>query len=665
MTVDQAATIAAPIWEPDPTHTATTQIAAFAELVSSRTGDRYPTYRDLWSYSVGHPAEFWSTVASFFDMQIEDQPDDVLPNTTMPGPRWFPGAHLNYAEHALRHRGSTTAIIAIDESGAVVEVSWDQLRGKVGAVQLWLRQQGVRRGDRVVGYLPNTLESVVALLATTGIGAVWSACGPDYGAAGAQARLGQLEPTVLIAADGYRWNGREHDRRDEVAQLLETMPSLRATLRVSILGLWERTDPAATQIDWSAVVSAPTEPEFVRVEFNDPLWVLFSSGTTGVPKGIVHSHGGVVIDHLRLFGLHHDLRPGDRFFWYTTTNWMMWNMVASGLLVGAAIVLYDGSPNEPGPHRLWEIAADHRVNVLGVSPGYLSGSAKAGLHPGTDYDLSALRLIGCTGAPLPAPSYHWVHDEVGARIQVGSTTGGTDVVSGFAGSAPTAPVWPGEISVPLLGVDLQSWQEDGTPATGEVGELVIAAPMPSMPIRFWNDPDGQRYHDAYFATFPGVWRHGDWVTVTEHGSVIVSGRSDATLNRQGVRLGSADIYDVVDEIPEITESLVIGAELDGDRYWMPLFVVLADGHELDDPLRQKIANAIRTQASPRHVPDDIIAVPAIPHTRTGKKLEVPVKRLIQGRSLSHVIGVDTVDNPDALLHFEQFIGAHRRLSGVT
>ncbi|GAB93785.1 acetoacetate--CoA ligase [Gordonia rhizosphera] len=656
MTVHQESVseICAPIWAPDPAATATTQITEFTALISARTGETYPGYRDLWRYSVGRPADFWSAVVDYFDVMVDDVPVDVLPSTAMPGARWFPDARINYAEHALRHSGPDAAIIGIDEHRSMTEVSWDTLRGHVGALQRWLRARGVGRGDRVVGYLPNTVHAVVGLLATTGIGAVWAVCGQDYGAAGAQARLGQLEPTVLLAADGYRWNGTEHDRRDEVSRLRDAMPTVRAVLRVPVLDRWADADAPAGEAEWAEVVAESVEPEFVRVEFNDPLWVLFSSGTTGVPKGIVHSHGGVVIDHFKVMGLHNDLRRGDRFFWYTTTNWMMWNMVASGLLVGATVVLYDGSPGYPGPQRLWEIAADHRVSVLGVSPGYLAAGAAAGLHPATQFDLSALRAIACTGAPLPAQSYHWIHDEVGAHIQVASTSGGTDVVSGFAGCAPTTPVWPGEISAPLLGVDLQAWGADGRAVVDEVGELVIATPMPSMPIGFWHDPDGTRYREAYFDTFPGVWRHGDWITVTERGSVIISGRSDATLNRQGVRLGSADIYDAVETLPEIREALVIGAELGESRYWMPLFVVLVDGSVLDDALRARIVAAIRSEASPRHVPDDIITVPAIPHTRTGKKLEVPVKRLIQGRPLGQVTGVDTVDDPDALQYFARF-----------
>ena len=394
--------------------------------------------------------------------------------------------------------------------------------------------------------------------------------------------------------------------------------------------------------------------------FDAPLWVLFSSGTTGRPKGIVHGHGGVLLEHYKLLGLHMDLGPDRPLFWYTTTNWMMWNMVASGLLVGAPVVLYDGSPVHPGPQRLWQIAADHRVAVLGLSPGYLLASAKAGLEPGRDLDLTSLRVIGSTGAPLPAASYPWVRDHVGPTVQLGSTSGGTDVVGAFAGSAPTTPVWAGEISAPNLGVALEAWNADGRPVIGEVGELVVTKPMPSMPLYFWNDPTGERYRDAYFSTYPGVWRHGDWMEVTEHGSVIVSGRSDATLNRHGVRLGSADIYDVVDKLPEVRDSLVVGAELPDGGYWLALFVVPADGVQLTDEVVGRITTAIRTQVSPRHVPDDVIAVAALPHTRTGKRLEVPVKRLIQGHPLDQVASADAVDDYAALTQFTAYAGGPTR-----
>ena len=654
---------AEPIWRPDPNLTPRPQILDFTEFANQRTGQTLSTYDELWRWSVDDLDGFWGAIWDFFDVIADEPYTEVLADRSMPGATWFPGTHFNYAEHALRAGLDETlaeqpAIITITEDGHRSETTWRELRRQVGSVAAWLRGQGVGQGDRVVGYLPNTHHTLIAFLASASIGAIWSACAQDYAAEGAAAKLGQLEPKVLFAADGYLWNGTAHDRRDQVADLAARIPSLRAVVGVGNLGVGalDEHHTIANLTTWDEVTAGDTPPEFVRVDFDTPLWVLYSSGTTGIPKGIVHSHGGVVVDHLRMFGLHMDIRPGDRFFWYTNTNWMMWNFVVSALVAGGTTVCFDGSPLYPGPARLWEIAADTQANVLGLSPGILLAGMKAGLEPGREYDLSNLRLIGATGAPVPANCFPWVRDAIGERVQLASTSGGTDVVSGFAGSAPNLEVWAGELSAPNLGVALESWDDSGHPLIGEVGEMVITAPMPTMPVKFWNDPDGQRYRETYFSMFPGVWRHGDWSTITDHGSVIISGRSDATLNRHGVRLGSADIYDIVDDIAEVTESLVIGAEQPHGGYWMPLFVVLAEGVSLDEGLRSRIAGELRSKASPRHVPDDIIAVPAIPHTRTGKKLEVPVKRLIQGHALEKVANPDAVDSFEALSYFARFAG---------
>jgi acetoacetyl-CoA synthetase len=661
----------APIWRPDPAVVATSAIAGFGRFVTDRTGVEFGEYLDLWRWSVDHLDEFWSAVWDFFGVVADGSHQVALDESAaaMPSARWFPGTRLNYAEHALRHRpgdDDAVAVTAVSEDGTTSQTTWAQLRAQVAALAQWLRDVGVQRGDRVVGYLPDTTPTLVAFLAAASVGAIWSACAQDYGADGAAARFAQLAPVVLFAADGYPWNGRVHDRRDEVAALQRALPTLRATVHITNVGLPSAAEPDGNEIGndtrnntrndvtWEAATARPAGLRFDRVDFDAPLWMLFSSGTTGLPKGIVHGHGGVLLEHYKLLGLHLDAGPGRSVFWYTTTNWIMWNIVASGLLVGAPIVLYDGSPGYPDAGRLWRIAADHGVAVLGVSPGYLLACAKAGLRPGRDLDLGRLRTLGSTGSPLTAPSYQWVRDAVGPQVQVASSSGGTDVASGFAGSAPTTDVWAGEISAPNLGVALAAWNDAGQPLTGRVGELVVTKPMPSMPLRFWNDPDGARYRDAYFSTFPGVWRHGDWMEVTERGSVIVSGRSDSTLNRNGVRLGSADIYAVVDKLPQLTESLVIGAELGDGGYWLALFVVLAPGTALDDQLKQAIKSAIAAHASPRHVPDDIIAIAAVPHTRTGKKLEIPVKRIIQGHPLDQVVARDAVDDYDALTQFSAY-----------
>jgi acetoacetyl-CoA synthetase len=654
-----------PIWRPDPTVAARSAIAEFGRFVTARTGVEFGQYLDLWRWSVDHLEEFWGAVWDFYAVAADGSHAVPLDAgaVAMPGARWFPGTRLSYAEHALRGRPGDDDIVAVTavlEDGTASQTTWAQLRAEVAALAQWLRDAGVGRGDRVVGYLPDTTPALVAFLATASVGAIWSACAQDYGAAGAAARFAQLAPVVLFAADGYRWNGRVHDRRDEVAALQRALPTLRATVHVANVGLPTAAEPepggagVGNDVSWETATATPAELRFDRVDFDAPLWVLFSSGTTGLPKGIVHGHGGILLEHYKLLGLHLDAGPDSPVFWYTTTNWIMWNIVASGLLVGAPIVLYDGSPGYPDAARLWQIAADPGVAMLGVSPGYLLACAKAGISPGRDLDLGRLRTLGSTGSPLTAASYHWVRDVVGAQVQVASGSGGTDVASGFAGSAPTTNVWAGEISAPNLGVALAAWDDAGQPVTGQVGELVVTKPMPSMPLYFWNDPDGARYREAYFATFPGIWRHGDWMEVTERGSVIVSGRSDSTLNRNGVRLGSADIYAVVDKLPQLTESLVIGAELGDGGYWLALFVVLAPGAALDEELKQAVKSAIAAQASPRHVPDDIIAVTAIPHTRTGKKLEIPVKRIIQGHPPERVVARDAVDDYDALTRFTAY-----------
>ncbi|MEW2463381.1 acetoacetate--CoA ligase [Microbacterium sp. NPDC047426] len=652
-----------PFWSPDPESAARSRIADFGRWAARHQGLEadLTDYSALHRWSVTDLEGFWGAVWDYFAIDADTPYERVLAEETMPGARWFTGATLNYAHHALRNLADDdTAIVALDETGSAYEVTGTRLRAQVASVAATLRDLGVGQGDRVVGYLPNTPHTITAFLAAASLGAVWSVCGQDYAPKAAADRFAQLEPTVLIAADGYLFNGTTHDRREAVLELARALPTLKATMLVDHVGLpGLSSNYPSLVLPWEEAATRTEQLTCAPVPFDHPLWVVFSSGTTGLPKGIVHGHGGVLLEHLKTLALQSDLGPGDLLLWYTTTHWMMWNLVVSTLLTGATTCTYDGSPALPTkPDILWELAARHRVTLFGTSPQYLLGMEKFGIDPSV-HDLTAIRAMGCTGSALPASAYPWVRDHVGDHVQLASISGGTDIVSGFAGGAPTVPVRAGELSAPHLGVALAAYDEEGHPVVDEVGELVVTRPMPSMPLYFWNDPDGRRYRDAYFSTYDGVWRHGDWITLTGHGSVIVHGRSDSTLNRNGVRLGSADIHDVVERLPEIAEALVIGAEEPDGGYWMPLFVVLAPGAELDDALRDRIREAIRTGASPRHVPDEITEVPAVPHTRTGKKLEVPVKRLLQGAPAEQVVNPAAVDNPDLIEHYAR-LGAERR-----
>jgi acetoacetyl-CoA synthetase len=648
-----------PMWTPDPDDVAAAQLTAFTAFAERHSGRRFETYRELLAWSTDDIASFWACLWEFFDVVAETRADTVLAGDTMPGAQWFPGTRLNYVDQVFRDRPDDgIAIHERDEGGRSVDVTWAELRASVASVADALRAQGVGIGDRVVAYLPNSAEAVIAFLATASLGAIWSACGMDYAPTAALGRFTQLEPLVLFAADGYRNGGRVHDRREAVAEVRAGLPSLRATIAVERLGA-----NLPDALTWADVSSRPAQLSTEPVDFAHPLWVLFSSGTTGLPKGLVHGHGGVLLEHLKAIALQSDLGPGDRFWWYTTPSWMMWNFQVAGLLVGATIVCYDGSPAYPDTDALWALAADLRVKLLGTSPAYIAACAKAGVEPGSDHDLSALRTLGVTGSTLPTPAYHWISEHVGASVQIASITGGTDVVTAFAGGAPSVPVWAGEISTAFLGVALDSFGEDGRSVRNEVGELVVTRPLPSMPVMFWNDPDGTRYHDAYFDTYPGVWRHGDFVTITDRGTLVMHGRSDATLNRNGIRMGSADIYEAVEQIPEIIEALVIGIDQPDGGYWMPLFVTLEPGTELDDTLRARIRDAIRTRTSPRHVPDDVFVAPGIPHTRTGKKLEVPVKRLLQGSVEGAAFDAGSVDNPDLIAWYLDVGARHVRNDG--
>ncbi|MBP0461435.1 acetoacetate--CoA ligase [Streptomyces montanisoli] len=646
----------APLWQPTPESVAAAQVTRFQAWAAEHHGapadGGYPA---LHRWSVDALDTFWAAVAEWFDIRFATPYEQVIGDRTMPGAQWFTGATLNYAEHALRtgedpDRAELPALLHVDETQQQTTISWRELRHQVGGLAAHLRELGVRPGDRVSGYLPNVPQAVVALLATAAVGAVWTSCAPDFGARSVLDRFQQVEPVVLFAVDGYRYGGKTHDRTGVVAELRRELPTLRAVVHVPLLG----TECPEGALDWDALVGGTTEPDFTHVPFDHPLWVLYSSGTTGLPKAIVQSQGGILLEHVKQLGLHCDLGPEDRFFWYTSTGWMMWNFLVSGLLVGTTVVLYDGSPAHPGTDAQWDVAERTGTTLFGTSAAYVMACRKADVHPGRDHDLSRLKCVATTGSPLPPAGFRWLHDEVGHDLWIASVSGGTDVCSCFASAVPTLPVHIGELQAAGLGTDLQAWDPQGNPVIGEVGELVVAGPMPSMPVRFWNDPDGSRYRESYFETYPGVWRHGDWITLTDRGTVIIHGRSDSTLNRQGVRMGSADIYEVVERLPEIRESLVVGIEQPDGGYWMPLFVHLAEGASLDDDLRLRIKQAIRADLSPRHVPDEIIEAPGVPHTLTGKRIEVPVKRLLQGSRLDKAVNPGSVDDIDVLRFYERF-----------
>nr|WP_274637184.1 acetoacetate--CoA ligase [Microbacterium bovistercoris] len=643
MIVDESAADGEIIWRPDP-RAGRTQTERFADFVRTRGVALAEGYSALWQWSVDDPDAFWSALMDFAGVRLGGEPGPARDGAPMPATRWFPGRTLNFARHLLDGREGA-ALIAVAEDGATEEMSFADLRGQVGALAAHLRSLGVVPGDRVAAVLPNVPAAVVALLATASIGAVWSVCAPEFGPGALVSRFRQLEPTVLIAAPGYHLAGADRDRRSELADVLGQLPSVRhvvwVTAHTDSVPAPEVAVPASA---WDDVVRRPVDPEYLDVEFSHPLWVLFSSGTTGIPKGMVHGHGGALLEELNLLLFGGDVRAGDRYFSVASTSWVVWNTLASAMGVGAVAVLVDGNPTFPTLDRVWEVAAGTRAAVIGVGAGFIHACAKSGLVPARAHDLSALRAIQVTGSPLSADGFRWVYQNVG-DVWLVSMSGGTDIIGCFVGGAPTEPVRVGYIQAPALGVRVEAWDDSGNPTQGK-GELVVTEAMPSMPLRFWGDDDGSRYRGSYFDTYPGVWRHGDFIEISDRGIQIL-GRSDSTLNRNGIRLGSADIYAVVEALPEIAEAMVVGAEIGDEDYYLPLFVRLGEGVD-EDAARTAVVAAIRKNLSARYLPDDIIVMRGIPHTRTGKKLEVPVKRLLQGAALTEVVDLGAVDDAGLL-----------------
>jgi acetoacetyl-CoA synthetase len=633
------------LWRPGEEFAERTRMRWYMRRLAAERGVEAATYDELWRWSVADLEAFWSSIADFFDVRFEDPPRAVLGRREMPGARWFEGATLSYPEHILRGRDDdAVAIRHASELRPLSETTWGELRALAGRIQAGLRACGVRRGDRVAAYMPNLPETVAAFLATSGLGAIWSSCSPDFGPRSVVDRFAQIEPKVLLAVDGYRYGGRDFDRRAVVERIHAEVGGTLVQLAYLHGVAWQE----------GFLGDGGGELELAPVAFDHPLWILYSSGTTGLPKAIVHGHGGILLEQLKKLNLHLDARAEDRVFWFTTTGWMMWNFLVGVLLTPASIVLYDGSPGSPSLDRLWQLAADAGVTCFGTSAAFIASCMKAGVRPARGRDLSALRSVGATGSPLSPEGFRWVYDELGGETWLFSTSGGTDVCTAFVGGVPLEPVYEGELQGRSLGCDVQAFDERGRPLVDEVGELVITQPMPSMPLCFWNDPDGERLREAYFDMYPGVWRHGDWIELTSRGTAVIYGRSDSTINRGGVRMGTSEILRAVLALDEVVDALVVDVPQAGMESWMALFVVLRDDAELDEELRGAIARRVREDCSPRHVPDDVFRVDDVPRTLSGKLLEVPVKRILAGVAPERAASRDSLANPSALDWFAAF-----------
>jgi acetoacetyl-CoA synthetase len=628
----------APIWRPSSAAIEGSELTRYQRWLDATHGRTFADYQALWEWSTTDLEGFWGSLWEYFEITASAPYERVLGNRSMPGAEWFPGAELSYAEHVFREkRGHEVAIVHATETRPLAELRWGELRGLTAQIAAGLRANGVTRGDRVVAYMPNIPETTAAFLACASIGAVWSSCSPDFGVRSVIDRFAQIEPKILLSVDGYTYGGKAIDRSADIAALQAAMPSLERTFVLPYLG---------ADGNWDDLLQ-PGELTFEQLPFDHPLWVLYSSGTTGLPKAIVHGQGAILLEHLKQLRLHLDAKPGDRLFWFTTTGWMMWNLLTGGLLTDAAIVLYDGNPGHPDLNRLWDLAADAGITCFGTSAAYISACMKAELNPRAGRDLSQLRSVGSTGSPLSPDGFRWVYDTLG-DVWLFSTSGGTDVCSAFVGGVPTLPVYEGELQGRLLGAKVESFDDEGNALVGQVGELVVTEPLPSMPLYFWGDTDGSRYYESYFSMYPGVWRHGDWIELTSRGTAIIYGRSDSTINRAGVRMGTSELYSAALALPEIVDALAVDLPREGTPGWLALYVVLREGEQLGDALTGRIRARIRADCSPRHVPDEITAVPAVPRTLSGKLLEVPVKRILMGAEPATVASRDSLANPEAL-----------------
>lgn len=645
------------LWEPTTTDRDAANLTHYLSWLHEQHGLYFQDYQTLWRWSVTEVETFWATLWDYFDITASVPYQTVLAERTMPGAQWFVGARLNYAENLFRHRASTNpAILYQAEDGPLVTVSWPELYAQTAKLAQAFKALGIQPGDRVVAYLPNIPETVAAFLAAASLGAIWSSCPPDFGDRSVLDRFTQIEPKLLIAADGYRWNGQTFDRTAVVAKLQAALPTLEKTILIPQVTNGGVAALLTNTVLWGDLLatSNATEIDYAQLPFDHPLWVLYSSGTTGLPKPIVQGHGGILLEQRKAIHLHLDLKPEDRFFWYTSTGWMMWNFLVGGLLNSSTIILYNGSPGYPDMNTLWRLAEATGMTYFGTSAAFILACMKAEIHPGRDFDLHRLRALGSTGSPLPVTGFQWIYNEVSPTLALESLSGGTDVCTAFIGGTRLQPIYAGELQAPMLGAKIQSFTETGEPIIDEVGELVICEPMPSMPLYFWNDPAMTRYRESYFEMFPGLWRHGDWLKINARNGCVIYGRSDSTINRQGVRMGTSEIYQAVESIPEVLDSLIIDLELLGRESYMPLFVSLREDTRLDDDLKRRIIAKIRADISPRHVPNEIFVIQEVPYTLSGKKMEVPVRRILLGHPVEKAANVGAMRNPQALDYFVQF-----------
>jgi len=644
----------APLWTPSDETIASANITSYISWLTAR-GIEVSNYDELWRWSVDHIEDFWESLWDYFELTYSKKWSAVLTERKMPGAEWFPGVRLNYAENIFARRDDSKPMLLFKgENTELQEVSWAEIEEQTRRLATTLNKLGVEEGDRVVAYLPNIPEAIVALLAVSSIGAIWSSCPPDFGKSSVLDRFSQIEPKVLLAVDGYDFGGKTHDRRPVLAEIQQALPTVEQTLLIDHIS--KETADLKNTVLWSQALRDADDSvlTFAQLPFDHPLWIVYSSGTTGLPKPIVHGHGGVILEHYKAVVFHNDIKPDDRFYWYSSTGWMMWNYLIGALFAKATLVIYNGSPAYPNANAQFELAEKAGVTYFGTSAAFISACLNAGIHPSQDYDLSAIRAVGSTGSPLSTDGFRWIYENINKDLALESLSGGTDLCTAFVGGARTFPIYMGEIQGASLGANVQAFDEEGKPIRNKVGELVITEHMPSMPLSFWNDEGMALYRESYFSMYPGIWRHGDWIQFNDRGGCVIFGRSDSTINRQGVRMGTSEIYRVVESFEEILDSLIIDLEFHGRESFMPLFLVLKEGVVLNEDLKTRIGNKLRRDVSPRHVPNEMLTIDEVPYTLSGKKMEVPIRKILLGMEVDRAANLGAMRNPEAIDFFQEY-----------